>query len=571
MSFHLEGRRDPDRRERLLPLALAAVAIAFVLFSVELITPSYMVNDNIEIMDYAIHGLPISFIGVALTGFLHLLYDAAPELPWYGLTLYALHVLSIFLWLSLIFRILRPRWFAFAAALLFLGYYLPYLVFLDYTATSVMLCLSSLTWALLDVMERRTDRLRFLALGCVFLLGMLARPQGVLGALAYMLPIALMVALWRIHTGGFKGEIGKLALVAAIFFAPSALNFAADSAYRHYCPIPGQVEFDAFNAVRGRLQGLPRERELAAIRDAKLLDSIGWTRDQARNFFAWRFLDERVYTTAALQKLDENLPPPPLPFVQVLRDFASRLVPGPTQLLLLCPLPLFLVAMRKRRALGGAAILLPFYGLAIGSAMSVFMAFRERTEMPYLVGFGLACLLLGGFLKEHEDHEEGRAHSWSLRLACLIACIGVFLALQDLHNDHSKIMREAAATQSELDMINREFKGSTIVLQPDAGLQLASLNPLTVLKLDFNPINLGWSTFSPRFYQQLGPLGITHGYQLMGALVNRKDAYVLGVEWWAGVSRFQSGDKDMKDVQVVKARQIDKWDWLFQYQEPPSH
>lgn len=572
MRLRLEGLTGPDRRERLLPLALAALSFAFVLLTLALVTPSYMVNDNIEIMDYAIHGLPISFIGVALTGFLHLLYATVPQLPWYGLTLYALHVLSIFLWLSLIFRILRPRWFALAAGVLFLGYYLPYLVFLDYTATSVMLCLSSLTWALLDVMEHRTDRLRFLALGGVFLLGMLARPQGVLGAFAYMLPIALMTTLWRIHTGGFKGEAGKLALVALIFFAPSAINFAADSAYRHYCPIPGQVEFDAFNAARGRLQGLPRERELKIIESPKLLRSIGWTRDQARDFFNWRFLDERVFTTASLQKLADNLPPPPLPFLQMLEDFISRLEPGPVQLLLLCPLPLFLVALRKRRSLGGAALLLPFYGLAIGSAMSVFMAFRARTETPYLVGFGFACLILASFLAEHEDREEGARHSWSLRLACVLACVGVCMGLVDLHKDHFRSRLEASRVQQALAILNHDYAGSTIMLQPDAGLKLESLSPLSVLQLDFNPIDLGWSTFSPRFYQQLKPLGISHGYQLIGALVDRKDAYLLGTVWWADVSRFMAGDRtDMGKVSVVEVRELQHAIKLFQYREttPP--
>jgi hypothetical protein len=68
-------------------------------------------------------------------------------------------------------------------ALLLLGYYLVFLIYLDYTSVSVMLCTASLTWGYLDVMERRAGWLHYLGLGLLFMLGMMVRPHGAPGSL----------------------------------------------------------------------------------------------------------------------------------------------------------------------------------------------------------------------------------------------------------------------------------------------------------------------------------------------------------------------------------------------------
>jgi hypothetical protein len=567
VAIRIGAALSANRRQ----LGLALASIAYVYISVWLISPSYMVNDNIQIMDYAIHGFPIDYVGVLFTNLLHIAYTASPDVPWYGLSLYALHILSIFLWLCMLWRVFHPRWLAATLSVIFLGFYLTFIIYLDYTSTSVMLCLASLTWAFLDIMEHRPGQLRFLGPGLVFMLGMLARPQAALGAIVYVAPLALLAALWRLRSSELKTEARRLALVALVFFAPAAVNLLGDTGYRHYNMTPQQAGFDAFNKVRGRLQGLPREREFSVINDAPLLRSINWSPDNARDFFNWRFLDERTFNTAALQTILDKMPPPQNPFKQIARGLVTRLSPGPNQLLLLCCLPFFLMALRRRRWLGSTGLLLPFYGIFIGTLMSVYVAFRERTEMPFMVGFGLACLILGGALAETERQEADDHHTLLMVAACTFGFVGIYLSLTALKSDHAATSRRAYMTGNMVQALNQDFAGSVVMLEPDGGLQLENLSPLEVTPLRFDAIGLGWNTFSPRFYQEIAPLGIDHGYQLLETLINNKNAYVLGNPWWAAVTLNEVANRPTRDLKPVMVREFSRSDSLFRYQEDSKH
>jgi hypothetical protein len=552
-------------------IGLALISIAYVCVSVRLITPSYMVNDNIQIMDYAIHGLPIDYVGVLFTNLLHIAYATAPDVPWYGFSLYALHMLSVFLWLNMLWRVFHPRWLAALLSIIFLGFYLSFLIYLDYTSTSVMLCMSSLAWACLDVVEHRPGHLRFLGPGFVFMLGMLARPQAGLGAIVYAIPLAFLAALWRLRSGELKAEARHLALIALMFFTPAVVNMLGDAAYRHYSMTAQQSGFDAFNKVRGRLQGLPREREFAIINDPPLLRSIKWSRDDAQNFFNWRFLDERTFNTAALQGILDNIPPPQDRLASIFKGFVSRLVLGPGQLLLLCSPPFFLMALRRRRRLGSTGLLMPFYGILIGTLMSVYMAFRERTEMPFVVGFGLACLILGGALAETEKQEPDDHHNLLMIAACILGLAGLYFSLTALESDYAITSKRAAATKNMLETLNQDFAGSVVMLEPDGGLQLESLNPLEIISLRFDVINLGWNTFSPRFYQEIAPLGIDHGYQLLDALINNKNAYLFGNLWWASVTMNEIPNRPSRKLKLVVSREFSRGHSLFSYEEDGNH
>jgi len=155
-----------------LHAGLLLLSLAFVLVILHLLTPVYMENDDVAIMDYAAQGFSMPYAGIFFTSLLHLAYLRFPETAWYAMALYGLHVLALYIWLTLVFRVFRPVWLAALFALLLLGYYLVFLLYLDYTSTSIMLCTASLTWAYLDVMERRAGYLRYLLPELVFIFSM---------------------------------------------------------------------------------------------------------------------------------------------------------------------------------------------------------------------------------------------------------------------------------------------------------------------------------------------------------------------------------------------------------------
>src|SRR5690348_12218415 len=112
-------------------------------------TIRFGINDNTGVLEYAQHGLPSAAMGVPLVKLLYLGYSTLPAVPWYGLCYYLFQVLGVFVWLWSISRVFRPWWLAGLFSLVFIGYYLPGVLYLDYTGTAMMLCAASLTWVFL--------------------------------------------------------------------------------------------------------------------------------------------------------------------------------------------------------------------------------------------------------------------------------------------------------------------------------------------------------------------------------------------------------------------------------------
>jgi hypothetical protein len=547
-------------------LALLLFSLVFVCLSLTLIRPQYIENDDVTILDFAVRGFMVPYVGVLFTDFLHLVYSAVPTLPWYGLSLYALHVLALCLWLALLWRVFRPAWLAVAFTLVLLGYYLIFLFYLNYTSTSVMLCASCLSWACLDALERRPGLLRYALLGLVFALGMLARPQGATGTLAYMLPLTLVTAVSCLRGQPWAKETARLVLIAAVFFTPPLLNFAVDTVLRHYTATPEETQYDAFNAPRGklhRMSGLKKERIMA---DKALLDSVHWARHDAADFFSWNFFDERLYSPQALQTVLQDAPPAPLT-ARWVRTIAIRRLPERVPLLFLlgASLCFFLPVLRRRPLEGVLGALACLWGAGLTIYMYLFFSYTYRVELPMETGLGLSGLLLGGFLAGRDLPHQGRAwKAWALAGLCM-AAVGLYHILHREHASHRSAVGGRIQLEHEIKLLNTDYPGSIILVQPKAGLQLEKSSPLEVLALHFDPIQLGWSTFSPRFYQQIAPLGIDRGYQLVDALATHDNAYaVCGPNWCKGLLRRAS---DPSHVKLVFVRLIRGPLGLYRLQE----
>jgi hypothetical protein len=141
---------------------LSLLSVVYVFGAACLLNHGYMTNDSALLLEYVKQGLPIPYTGLLFIKLLHLAYRTAPGVPWYGLSLYMTHALCVFLWLWFICRLFRPLWLTGIITLAFLGYYLTFIIYLDYTSTAVMLCASSLTWIFLEVIDHHSSYLRLL-------------------------------------------------------------------------------------------------------------------------------------------------------------------------------------------------------------------------------------------------------------------------------------------------------------------------------------------------------------------------------------------------------------------------
>jgi hypothetical protein len=541
----------PDGRPG--PALFALVSLAFVLTVPAWITPCFIEGDNDAIADFAAHGFPVPYAGILFTTLLHWGYSAAPSFGWYAATLYAGHVLSLSLWLALLWRVFRPVWFAVAMSLVFMLYELRMLVFLDYTATSVMLCASAMAWAFLDVLERHPGRLRPLLWGLVFMLGMWVRPQGATGALAFLLPAGLWVLLLALRGRPTAAELRRLAVVALLFFAPALADLAADAALRALTMTTQQAQYDAFNAPRGRFFRLPRVDKFRLANDGQVLDALHWDRSDMLRVLSWTMLDERKYTPEAMQALTSAAAPKPATWKQYHAELWQRLAPpDPYLLLLLAALPLLLLALWRRPWPALLGLLLAPWAMGLVCYMSLHYAFQYRVEFPYLSAAAFMGLVLAGWSASMLE-ERKPVYSVAAALCFVIACAGVYQVTRAEAEDGGVKVVHADLFTAKLETLQKGFAGSVILAKSGNGLPFKDLDPRVEPILDVQPIQLGWSTFSPRFYQQIGALGVQHAYEVVDALVDRPDAYILGPRDWATeLSAYLSDPRGVQAITVAR-------------------
>jgi len=520
--------------DRLRLPALALLSFIYVFGSNWLFMCRYGVNDNSGVLEYAQLGLPSAAMGVPLVKLLHLGYTLLPALPWYGLCYYLFHVLSIFVWLWSFSRIFRPWWLSGIFSLAFLGYYLPFVLLLDYTDTAMMLCAASLSWLLLEAMEQRPGHMRFLAPGLMFALGALARPEVPLGSLAYAFPLAVLVLLARMRLQPFAKEIPRLALIGLIFFAPMAVNLAADAVYRQYIESPQQRQYDRYDAVREELEKhTTRARKQMIMRDTSLLSSIGWTRIDAVHIFNWNYLDERKDTIQALQTLLDKAPPRDISPGDFIQGVRAQFVIDPSPLLLLGAALISLLSLWRQRWLGVVSLAAPLYCIVFTTFMTQFFLYSDRTELPLVMGCGFMSLLVCYRVATPDRQEPDKPSIAVALLSALLVCSGAYSTLSAAAADRSHIVQGMGEAQQKLATLNGSYAGRVLLLQPGIGSrQITNSDPLETPTVRYQPIDLGWSTFSPLFYSQIGKLGIHHGYELVDALVDNPNAYLVGTAGW---------------------------------------
>jgi hypothetical protein len=363
-------------------------------------------------------------------------------------------------------------------------------------------------------------------------------------------------------------EARRFALIGLVFFAPVVINIAGDAAYRHYTLTPQQAQFDAFNSLRGKLMNdLTVAGKGVVITDKPLLAAAHLTRHDARDFFGWNFLDERVDTLAALQTLQDGIPPTRVSRRELLNEMIFGFPRQPAFLLLLSSMLLSMLALLRRAWLGGLGVLAPIYWAGLTTYMSLAFLFLHRVELPFSMGFGFLSLLICGMVATRVYDTRNRVFLSIVLVSAVLCCWGAYSDFrQELQLQH-RWAGQAELTRGKLEILNREYAGRVILLKPDGALALEMLPPLESYQLQFRPIDLGWNTFSPLFYRQIGALGIQHGFQLVDALVANPDAYLLGQEYWCNALLNYASDHDKRHISVVEIRKFPDGTGLYRLEE----
>lgn len=554
MNRHMPIDWTPDRRRAALRSAgIAAVCVAFVAVVLSSLHVHYTTNDDTGIIGFIVEGRPVPYEGIVLTSLLHALYSAQPGFAWFGWCLYALLTLSLFAWITLAWRVFRGAWgVAVIVSFVIFACYLRLVVSLDFTATSVMLGMSGVAWTCVLVVGRHAGSWRYLGAGALFMLGGLVRPEAAFGVLAYGLPAAVIVLIVCSRVRPLAPEFKRLALVALLFLSPAALNFGVDAVWRAAVRTPQEARFEAFNRAGGRFDHLSRHRRIAASRAPGVMASIHWTHIDFVNFYHFLFLDERIYTPEALDTLWMHAPTPRLSWASLGPVVKARLPPrNMVFTLMAASVPLFFLLLLRRRVEGVAGILVPVYGVALTVYMYTLYAFAVRVEMPFEMGLGFLGLLLAGALLGAAGLDRTKLFIPAACLCLAVALPAAAFSIGGVLGSQEQDEKTTYMVQQSLNTLNQRFPGAVVLMQP-VYHGLNELSPLRPLVLRFQPINLGWNTFSPRFYDQIQAAGAQHGYELIDAMVDNPHAYVLGTRRWCNKLLVFVHTHDRAHIRVVR-------------------
>jgi hypothetical protein len=230
--------------------------------------------------------------------------------------------------------------------------------------------------------------------------------------------------------------------------------------------------------------------------------------------------------------------------------------------LLFCSLPLFLLVFSRRKLLGALGSLLPVYCLALTCCMYLYFNFLYRLELPYTLAAGFSGVLAAAWLGQRVQAST-RAYVCAGLLGGLLALQAAYTLAAPVVENHAAVALRVQRQEEKTKELNRDFKGAVILGQVNVGISPQYGDPLEVESYDYRPIVLGWNSFSPDFYRETAPLGISHGYELVAALVDRPDAYVLGTEdWCKSMLAIDQGTRG-RSIAVVPVRRFQDGTTLF--------
>ncbi|MEK8019392.1 MAG: hypothetical protein VSS75_021175 [Candidatus Parabeggiatoa sp.] len=490
-----------------------AFAVLFVAYLLLVLPRAYAVNDNVGILFDVTGGFISEFTSFFYMKFLHLLYHISNDMPWYGLILYVVHILSLFIFVRSLARIKNFEAFFIPFLIAYLYFYSFFITEVDYTSTSIMVGANSLFAFLVFLSNRKGSIFYVLGLGLLFSLSFLIRMPGTNAVLVYGLPI---IGLFLIYTY-------QKTMYFVIFFIPFLLFLIGDGLARTYLTSPEYQQYQEFNNLRGHLHGYPILE--ANQNNRKILEENNWTKNDYDNFLNWNFFDERKYNINTLSNIfkysvleKDNTQKYFASYFQTLVKFLNYFNKWYFYLLFLIAI---LIIFKFHPLTLSVLFFYILYVILVSVYLDTFYRFPERIAHPILLMSIIFYLLIFNFLSSKSSMKKTH---YNLFVACFI--FGIFGLLFNIN------MRSTTDVffKSSFNRLQFAYQGKILYIPPLA-LQWEKMDPLKRYHFNFHQIVYagGTNTFSPGFYNELKRLGVKKGYELIPALINNPNAYVIAM------------------------------------------
>jgi hypothetical protein len=444
------------------------------------------------------------FLGHNLSSLLMRCYGALPGVPWYGLFLETVTMISTVLWTLLIVRRLRNPLHTAAALAGFFAVHQYLLLRLNFMGTALSLFLAAAAWLAKLQVEGGPLRLRQGWIGLAMGLSYMIRPT--LGQLVLFFGAPCLALSLN------RRAAARLAYVAAV---AGVIVIWTGQAERGWLETPANRLYAEFNAVRGAFVDRPH----TCTREA--LHAAGWSHTDYRAAMQSWFYDEDLFSVARFQRFllaagrGEAM-------ATRLRTACGHLL-KPYHLLCLAVLLFCPAFLWLDRACGDGPsrpvpLLVPFgvwAWLLLGVLLLMAYRFPPRAYVPIYTY--MAVLALWVPLPLFRASPPRTPPRWA-RVPAVAAMAGLMVFVA--------VFRAGAAREArERDLLHERDFASSVLSRFDEETLFVPLSPLwsDASRSVFAPpdgqrfsfLSSGWLLRSPAYYRLLGEFGYDSGHRLL--------------------------------------------------------
>jgi len=500
--------------EYLLP---ALITVVYMVTIISSFVCWYGSNDNIAILRNIQSGCMVSFMSALMGRILSFCYlNISDVVPWYGLTLYALLGIGLYLNLLSIWKLIPHKLLSAAFLVMFLALSLRHIVSIDYSAVSIILASGSII-ALLIYLEktREIHILPVIFLGVCFSFSYLIRTHGIMAALCFAFPVVL--------TGVFKERKNYHRFL--IFIIPLILTISTNSVYRNLSESESDRYFRKWNALRGQFHEFPVQRLNLENEDIRNVNN--WSQNDYFMLCDFIYLDENKFNIDTLKNVfrysvsyfntsgEFISPPAKSELIQFFKSYPFYIAA-----LFFVALYGFMIRYKRERL-----IIIVYLAFILGGAMwmQLFFRFPARIGSPIL----LNCIASMVYMIWNNENIQAEAKN-TKKHQVIFAMIFLFFACVVFYNSYTNnlnrilVQKNSYNSMKELEEIQSDF----FLILPRWEF-FHFLSPLKNHKYSFKTIPCGWPIYSPLFYKALRENGMNHAYELLPKMAQNKNSYIV--------------------------------------------
>ncbi len=538
-------------------IALASIFVcAFTLFN-----PIFFgANDDIGIENFLSAGYDSVFMSVIAGKIIKFGYSIYPQIGFYAVFLLIAQTLALAAILYSFMELAKthefPNLLLAIILIVILIFFTKNIIFITFTTTAFLTAFSSLALLIISLKKEAVLTKLYTISGLLFSLAYLIRPEAIMGAILFTLPILIFFFAADRYLN-LKKQL-KFRMGCILFLLPLLIAFLSEKiAYKYNTSVEHKA-FVEFNEMRGEIHGYPIARH--ASKNKKMLNENGWTSNDYRSFVKlWFFAHEGKYnltTVSNILKMNHISI-----FERINGVKSQNLKIHATSLwsqyhlyfMLFISLGIYLLLSKNWKKF----CYLAGYAAFLFSAMiflAEFLRVPDRIAEPLAFG-GFLIALFSLFNNEKIHYLKNTKWSYFI-LAILLLSIGSIKYLE-IYKMKIHFIQKQKYLNEQVFLLNKNLAGFVIHSQAGHGsLGLRFKNPLKPRDYEIAPIVIegGWSTYSPFFYEKLySGLGLREAKEVLPNFIDNQKALVDGTQRYIEALKVFIFENYGKDVEFIKA------------------